>query len=136
MPGRITEMAAQTGAAADPADLIETVDVDDLSMAPTGTNKKLALNELAVYLETQGISGPPGPPGPQGPPGDGAASSYTHVQSTPDDIWVIDHGLGFNPSVTVVDSGGAQVEGDVRYVSVVQVTITFSAGFSGKAYLS
>jgi hypothetical protein len=65
----------------------------------------------------------------------GGGGSYTHVQSTPSVTWVIDHGLGFNPNVTVIDSSGRQVEGDVAY-SLDQVIVTFSAAFSGKAYLS
>lgn len=67
--------------------------------------------------------------------GGGGAASYTHTESTPSMTWVIDHDLGYNPSVTVVDSSERQVEGDVAY-SLGQVIVTFSAAFSGKAYLS
>lgn len=74
------------------------------------------------------IGGTPGPPGPAG-------GSYTHTQSTPSMTWVIDHGLDYAPNVTVVDSSGRQVEGDVAY-SLGQVIVTFSAAFSGRAYLS
>jgi hypothetical protein len=53
--GRITELAAQTGALTVPADLLELVDVDDTSMAPTGTNKKLPFSELVAFLSAQGV---------------------------------------------------------------------------------
>lgn len=82
-----------------------------------------------------GIPGPPGPPGPAGPPGPGAAS-YVFVQSTPSVTWVIDHGLDYTPQVTVVDSAGNQVEGDHNYGTPGQIILTFSAPFSGRAYLS
>lgn len=50
--------------------------------------------------------------------------------------WVITHNLNKYPSVTVVDSSGTVVEGDVQYDSLNQVTITFSGGFKGKATLN
>lgn len=80
------------------------------------------------------LSGPPGPPGPAGPAGSGSAN-FRYVQSTPAAVWTIVHGLPFDPNVTVVDSSGAQVEGDVVYVGNT-VVVTFSAAFSGNAYLS
>ena len=66
------------------------------------------------------------------PPG----SAYTHNQSASASTWTITHNLGFFPSVTVVDSGGTTVIGDVSYISENQVSITFSAAFGGKAYFS
>ena len=66
----------------------------------------------------------------------GGLDSYTHVQGTPASTWVIDHPLTFLPNVTVVDSTGRQAEGDVVYTDADTLTITFSAAFSGKAYLS
>jgi hypothetical protein len=80
------------------------------------------------------VIGPPGPQGPPGPAGGGSAS-YVHNQATPAAVWTIPHNLGFFPNVTVVDSSGAQVEGDVVF-STNQVQVTFSAAFSGTAYLS
>ena len=65
-----------------------------------------------------------------------AGASYVHNQSTSASIWTISHNLGFFPSVTVVDSGGTTVIGDVSYITENQVSITFSAAFGGKAYFS
>ncbi len=87
----------------------------------------------------QGEIGPMGPEGPQGPPGDegsGALGFFVHDQSIPSDVWVIDHNLSFIPQVTIVDSSGREVEGDVIYTSPTQITVLFSAPFAGKAYLS
>jgi hypothetical protein len=61
---------------------------------------------------------------------------YTHVQSTPAAVWSITHPLSFTPNVSVVDSADDQVEGDVSYDSPSLITLTFTAAFSGKAYLS
>ena len=60
----------------------------------------------------------------------------THVQSNPAKIWNITHNLEKFPSVTVVDSGEEVVYGNVEYISNNEVKITFTASFSGKAYLN
>ena len=64
------------------------------------------------------------------------AGQYVHIQSVSASTWTITHNLGFFPAVSVVDSGGSVVEGDVSYISVNQVSIAFSSSFGGKAYLS
>lgn len=55
---------------------------------------------------------------------------------TASDTWIIEHNLDKYPSVTVVDSAGTVVEGDIKYDSLNRVTITFSGGFKGKATLN
>jgi len=64
------------------------------------------------------------------------ADTYVHNQGASSNTWVIVHGLNKFPSVTVVDSGNTVVVGSVAYDSPNQVTITFEASFSGKAYLN
>jgi hypothetical protein len=61
---------------------------------------------------------------------------YTHRQDVPSDTWTIEHNLGFKPQVSVVDSGDAVVVGDAAHLSDNVLTISFSAGFGGLAYLS
>jgi len=61
---------------------------------------------------------------------------FTFVQAVAASTWVIDHSLPIQPNVTTVDSTGRQVEGDVVYTDTDTITITFSAAFAGKAYLS
>lgn len=63
------------------------------------------------------------------------ATDYTHTQATPAAVWTIAHPLAFNPNITVIDSAGSVVEGDVAY-QPGQVVLTFSGAFSGTAYLS
>jgi hypothetical protein len=63
-------------------------------------------------------------------------ATYVHSQGVPSTVWVIDHDLGFYPNVSVVDSAGEQVEGEVDYISGTRVQVTFTAAFSGTAYLS
>ena len=64
------------------------------------------------------------------------ADRYIHTQGSAATTWTVVHTLGGRPSVTVVDSTGTVVIGDVQYNSDTQVTVTFSAAFSGSAYLT
>lgn len=64
------------------------------------------------------------------------AGQYIHTQSISASTWIVTHDLGFFPAVSVIDSGGSVVEGDVSYISVNQVSIAFSSSFGGKAYFS
>lgn len=69
-------------------------------------------------------------------PGSSASLCYTHIQGEASDVWMIEHNMGRYPSVTVVDSAGSAVFGDVTYANENQLTVTFSVAFSGKAYLN
>jgi hypothetical protein len=51
-------------------------------------------------------------------------------------VWTVTHNLGKNPSVAVVDSAGTVVIGQVDYDTINQITLTFKAAFSGKAYFN
>lgn len=62
--------------------------------------------------------------------------AYIHTQGLASATWVIVHNLGKYPSVLVEDSTGDEVEGAITYDSVDQMTITFSAAFSGRALLN
>ena len=62
--------------------------------------------------------------------------SYVHTQVIASNVWNISHGMGIYPSVTVVDSGKNKVEGEVQYVDENNITLTFTAIFSGQAYLN
>ena len=61
---------------------------------------------------------------------------YVHEQGQASTTWTITHTLGGKPQVTIVDSADTHVFGEVQYLSNSQVTVTFSAAFSGKAYLT
>lgn len=51
-------------------------------------------------------------------------------------VWEINHNLNRYPSVTVVDTGGSSVVGEIDYVDTNNLTITFSAATTGVAYLT
>ena len=68
--------------------------------------------------------------------GGGGGETYIYTQYGSSDFWIIEHNLKKFPSVSVVDSGGTQVYGDVNYISENKLTIQFKLPFSGKAYLN
>ena len=82
------------------------------------------------------LSTPGGRQGVPGPPGASGDLNAVHQQAFALAVWQVTHNLGKRPSVTVVDSAGDAVEGSVRYLDDNRLTITFSAAFSGSAYLN
>ena len=61
---------------------------------------------------------------------------YAHNQTSASATWTVTHNLGKFPSVTVIDSANSVVVGEVNMTNINEVEITFSAAFSGKAYLN
>jgi hypothetical protein len=62
--------------------------------------------------------------------------SYEYTQGSASSSWVVNHNLGFKPNVTVVDSAGNIVEGEIAYTNSNSLTVSFQSAFSGYAYLS
>ena len=67
---------------------------------------------------------------------DGSDKSYVFVQGVPATTWTIQHDLQKFPSITVIDTADTVVIGQYTYINNNNVTLTFSAGFAGKAYLN
>jgi hypothetical protein len=61
---------------------------------------------------------------------------YVHTQSVASEDWVINHNMGKFPSVVCFDSANDEIEGQLSYVSLSQVTIHFSSATGGVAYLN
>ena len=62
--------------------------------------------------------------------------TYIHEQILASNVWNITHNLGKFPSVTVVDSAGSLIVGEVDYISNSSLTLRFTSSFSGKVYLN
>ena len=63
-------------------------------------------------------------------------NNFVFDQQVASSVWVVVHNMGKFPSVSIVDTANDQVEGEVRYNSNNQLTITFTAPVAGKAYLN
>lgn len=67
--------------------------------------------------------------GPQGPVG----SDLTYLTSfTVSDEVLVQHNLGKMPAISVIDSAGDEVEGQVEYLDNTRVLVRFASPFSGQ----
>lgn len=62
--------------------------------------------------------------------------TYVHNQIVASATWTITHNLGKYANVTIVDSAQTEVYGDKEYQDMNTVVMTFTAAFSGKAYVN
>jgi hypothetical protein len=139
-----TECRATTGlpgaiAKLNTAWIIDLPDGQEVAMRVanfTGTNAIQFQRGRIVATSVAGF-GPQGPQGPTGPTGPSAPTlRFVFDQAVPSSLWTISHTLGGFPAVAVVDSANTVVYGMIEYVDSTQVTVTFSAPFSGKAFLT
>jgi len=72
----------------------------------------------------------------QGPAGVGADRHFPFTQNVSSDTWSITHNLAKFPSVTIVDTGGNEVTGEVEHIDNNNLIVKFSAEFTGTAYLN
>ena len=66
----------------------------------------------------------------------GSDANFVFTQSVPATTWTITHNLDKFCSVSVVSDGNQLKYGNISYTNSNSLTITFSAAFSGKAYLN
>lgn len=90
-----------------------------------GTDLAIVDREI-VSIVSEGIQGPPGPPGASG-------AGFVHTQGSAATEWIVNHNLGFKPSVEIFDAGGREVEADVLHMSDNQVRIYFTSAVAGTA---
>ena len=66
----------------------------------------------------------------------GASATDAHYQTTftAQSTITVTHGLGKRPAVTVINSANDEVEGDVTHNSLNQLTVQFTAPFSGTIF--
>jgi hypothetical protein len=65
-----------------------------------------------------------------------AKETFEFIQAAPSTNWSIQHDMDKFPSVAVVNNNNVLMYGNITYVDKNNLTINFSAGFSGKAYLN
>lgn len=100
------------------SDVLHIVDASDPSHSAEGTSKKATLGQIKEYIATTLVV-----------TGDKSFSLDFNASSV-----VVNHNLNKRPSVTVINSAGDEVEGDIVYNSLNQLTLTFSGSFVGTVY--
>ncbi len=71
--------------------------------------------------------------GPTGPAGGGGSAAYVHTQASPATTWSVNHGLGYRPSVELLDAGGSEIDAAVTHPNVNQTTVSFNTATAGTA---
>lgn len=114
-------------------DVMTSKDVSDYN---TGFNFSISkteiINEMLITDSTGEMKWTPYAP----LMGASSDKNYVHNQNVSSTVWVVTHNLGKYASVSVVDSAGTVVIGQVDYNSLNEITLTFKASFSGKAYFN
>lgn len=111
-----------------------------MALDRTGDYRFLASKDCVVTIRPNYVEfenpyinkGEKGDPGPIGP----SASAYTHTQSTPSDTWIINHNLGYKPSVELITVGGVEFDASVTHTSVDQTIINIAMPMAGSARLN
>ncbi len=62
-------------------------------------------------------------------------AGFTYTQNTPSSTWIINHGLGYKPIVSIYTLGGQEIEADILHTSDNQTQIFFSVPTTGIARL-
>lgn len=132
----------------DPVIVVVQEPVTQVTVTPTASPNVVLLEPVAqvevvsvdrtlVVKDGRGLGpqGPVGPPGAPGTPG-AAPQAYVHTQNAVSSTWFITHNLGFQPAVTVTDSGGTGVEGEINRIDNNHLSLSFTSAFAGTAYLS
>ena len=94
-----------------------------LTLLNIGGNGNLDINkfyDFAIFTLSSGL----------------ADKTFVFTQNAPATTWNVQHNLQKFPSITVIDTGDTVVTGEYTYIDNNNVTLTFSAGFAGKAYLN
>jgi hypothetical protein len=129
----ITDAPASVLSLVTSGDILSAYSTSVAPIAAPGTAPVNAAISLIYERGIPGQTGPTGPAGPTGTPGAGGRS-LDFTQAVPSTVWTINHNFGLYPSVTVVGPTGL-VEGDVTYIDLNNLSITFAVPISGVAYL-
>lgn len=101
-----------------------------------GQNLDVEFDEFEYSLDKQGISNDLIEVKVTPTTIEAISKTYMFEQAIPSATWEIQHNLNKYPSVSIVDSAGSVVMGDVLYVDKNKVVLTFTGQFNGKAYLN
>lgn len=108
---------------------IESTSIADIEDSINVIDSRIDVNELNIQTNSENITSLQS----QIDQIDGD-KSFVYKQPVASDTWTITHNLGKYPSITVVDSAGTVVVGNIILQTTEQAIINFNGAFSGKAY--
>jgi hypothetical protein len=113
---------------------LKRVDLWIFSVNPHGLRRRLRVYspDMVTNRRTTSPTGPI-PPGPVNP----GPLGVMWIFGTPQPVWLIPHGLGFQPAgVQITDLSGHEVRGEVTYPDVNTIRIEFAQPTAGRVRLS
>lgn len=114
-------MSAQVSVEVIEAPLVSVEVIEDGSVLVVEVDRPAAVDVVEIIH-----------PGPQGP----AGAFYVHQQATPSPTWIINHNLGYRPSVELLDTGSQEIDGEIAHPSVNQTVVTLNPATAGIARLT
>lgn len=69
-------------------------------------------------------------------PGGGPTNKYEVAFPTSQIVWIINHNMGFRPSVRTYGPGGREMVGEVVHTGINQAVVYFDGAVSGTAVCS
>lgn len=69
-----------------------------------------------------------------GPPGE-SLIGFLFSQMQPSTTWLINHNLGYRPTVELLDATNREIDGDVYHTTINQTTVLFNIPVAGTARL-
>lgn len=106
-----------------------------VTVRKSGSSSNVTVTRPAQSVVKVSKKGQRGEQGLQGEQGEAILNGYNHTQNLASNSWVINHNLGHNPTVDIIDSTGSEIEAEVLHPSVNQTIINFSVSIIGKARL-
>lgn len=64
------------------------------------------------------------------------SKTLNYQQTTPSTSWVINHNLGYKPSVEVFNTGSQAIDADIVHTSLNQTVVSFTVAIAGFARLN
>jgi hypothetical protein len=109
--------------------------VDEVTIEIVNNDVTITTTTTEVVIEAPGPQGATGPAGPQGIPGAAGGTRFHFEQTTPSQVWVINHMLGYHPHVTLTYNGEVGLA-DVVHNSLDQLSVIHGEPQAGEAELS
>lgn len=94
----------------------------------------VSIEETSVEINLEQINVEVQLAGPTGPAATGAVDAHFELPFISASTVSVPHNLGKYPAVTVIDSAGDEVIGDVQHLSANSLQLIFSAPFSGTVF--
>lgn len=133
-PGTGLELVVEVTLADDDPDVVVVVDLGESgtpgAVGPPGAD---GADGAPGQDGADGAPGADGADGAQGPPGEDAPAPYVHTQAVAATTWVVTHGLGYKPVVSVRDEDDDVIIARIQHVDDDEFNVISLVAIAGSA---